>query len=103
MLQLRETRPRTACEVPVAAFGFHSLGSGQLVSLGVSSGLTYSCWVVPGVCLRKDWAVATELYLVFATWTKLLPKKIKLAEQVHSPPPCILITFLFRYLCWVAG
>ena len=46
MLPLRETHPRTAREVPVAALG-------RLVSLVVSSGLNYSCWFVPGVCLPR--------------------------------------------------
>jgi hypothetical protein len=53
MLPLRETHPRTASEVSAAAFLFSGLASDQLASLVVSSGLNYSCWFVPGVCLPR--------------------------------------------------
>jgi hypothetical protein len=118
MPPLRETCPRTAFEVPTAACLFYC----WLVSLVVLSGLNYSCWFVPGVCLPRGldsscwfmcgdclegWSAAAESYLVFATglncclrrWAH--PQRTA-AEHFHFPH--ILITFLSHYLCqWARG
>jgi hypothetical protein len=51
MMPLRDSCPRTACEVPAAAWCLCSLTLGWLVSMEISSGLNYSCWFMPGVCL----------------------------------------------------
>ena len=40
-------------EVPVAACRFCSLPLGWVASLVYSSGLNYSCWFLPGVCLPR--------------------------------------------------
>jgi hypothetical protein len=45
--------PKNCCEVPVVGCHFSGLASGWLASLAVSSGLNYSCWFVPGVCLPR--------------------------------------------------
>ena len=80
VMPLRETHPRTACEVPEAAFCSCSLIPGQVVRLLVSSGLTYrclmsdvsllkgldySCWFLCGVC-PVDRSARTDSCLVFA-------------------------------------
>lgn len=56
----RETRQRTE-----AACCFHSLTSGQLLSLAVSSGLNYSCWFMSVVCLLRG---LTGLQLLSYIW-----------------------------------
>ena len=101
--------PRTACEVPEAAFCSCSLIPGQVVRLLVSSGLTYrclmsdvsllkgldySCWFLSGSYLL--WGLAAESYMVFDMelncWQRrsILSQR-NIAELLHFP--CILITF----------
>ena len=98
MLSLRETNPRTSCEVPAAAWSFSDLTSGCL-------------GFMPGVCLLKDWSVAgslcvalpalriglqllSRIWCLLQDWTaakedQVLPQR-NIAEQVHFP--LILIT-----------
>lgn len=122
MLPLIETGPMIVREVPAAACFSSGLTSGRLVSLVVSSGLTYRCWFMPGVCLLRglDWdcrflcGVCLPRGLGYSCWvifgicykTQLLPKKLKLTFKeplVNRSSSPMSLTFLFHCLWWVVG
>lgn len=90
--------PRTACEVPEAAFCSCSLIPGQVVRLLVSSGLTYrclmsdvsllkgldySCWFLSGSYLL--WGLVCGCWIIYGVWygTELLTKKINLVPKKY--------------------
>ena len=80
---LRETRPKTAHEVPEVACRLCGLTSGWLVSQVIELQLPGVCWkdwtAAPGSCLLcpclEDWSAAAELYLVFAMGLNCSPLK----------------------------
>lgn len=69
VLPLRETHPKTACELHVAACMPGSFFSTELQLPGVYmlKRLDCSCWFMPGSALLEDWSAGAESYLVFAT------------------------------------
>ena len=101
MLPLRETRPRTAHEVPVAACCFTASPQASWWALWFLQNWT----TADGSCVVSacwdNWTEAGDSYLVIATgltadkeyWAH---SQRTIAKQVHFPH--IIITFLFHYL-----